>query len=143
MDVVQVGLDEERFIVKHMIDVSSIRFLYTKQTVELIHHHLVASFDYERFRKTDFIDIETSQDRFSRKPAAEQSSSNSKTEQGQQTPINVKLLRKVALVGIRVEDPQFNFQNQFTKSQMLLTTAQPTTAVIFGYHRVNGAPSGA
>ena len=47
-----------------MIDVKGIRFLYTKQTLELIIHHLVTSFEYERFRKTDFIDVENSQDKY-------------------------------------------------------------------------------
>ena len=47
-----------------MVDIKGIRLLYTKQTVELIFHHLVNSFDYERYRKTDFIDIENSQDRY-------------------------------------------------------------------------------
>ena len=47
-----------------MIDVKGIRFLYTKQTLELIIHHLVTSFDYERFRKTDFIDVENSQEKY-------------------------------------------------------------------------------
>lgn len=47
-----------------MVDIKGIRLLYTKQTVELIIHHLVNSFDYERYRKTDFIDVENSQDRY-------------------------------------------------------------------------------
>lgn len=41
-----------------MIDVGGIRFLYTKQTVELIIHHLINNFDFEKHRKSDFIDIE-------------------------------------------------------------------------------------
>lgn len=53
----------------------------------------------------------------------------------------MRSLRRVALIGIEVEDPQVNFQNQFTKSQMLLSTAQPTKAVIFGYHKFNAIPS--
>jgi hypothetical protein len=94
-----------------MIDVKGIRFLYTKQTLELIINHLVHSFDYERFRKSDFIDIENSQDKYHFAPHGgkrvhEHSSSNSKGESHlNQTPINVKNLRKVALIGIRVEDP--------------------------------------
>ena len=56
--------EEEKFTVKHMIDIQGIRLLYTKQTIELITHHLITSFDYERFRKTDFIDLENSQDRY-------------------------------------------------------------------------------
>jgi len=30
MDAVSLQLEEERFLVKHMIDVNGIRFLYTK-----------------------------------------------------------------------------------------------------------------
>lgn len=55
---------EEHLTVKHMVDIKGIRLLYTKQTVELIIHHLVNSFDYEHFRKTDFIDVENSQDKY-------------------------------------------------------------------------------
>jgi hypothetical protein len=101
--------------VKHMIDVKGIRFLYTKQTLELIIHHLINSFDYERFRKTDFIDVENSGEKYHAAGAAQgkkhyhhndHSSSNSKGESMiNQTPINVKTLRKVALIGIRIEDP--------------------------------------
>ena len=70
-------------MVKHKIDVKGIRFLYTKQTFELIVHHLINSVDYDRLRKTDFIELETSGDRFHTgihggKKAHDHSSSNSK-----------------------------------------------------------------
>jgi hypothetical protein len=87
MDQQQNQIEEEKFTVKHMIDVKGIRFLYTKQTVELIINHLVHSFDYEKFRKSDFMDVENSQDRYhygmsgtGKKNNNEQSSSNSKNE---------------------------------------------------------------
>jgi hypothetical protein len=139
---------EEKLLVKHKIDVKGIRFLYTKQTLELIIHHLINSFDYDRLRKTDFVELETSGEKYPHGgKKADQSSSNSKGDNTSgglgvnQTPINVRSLRRVALIGIEVEDPQVNFQNQFTKSQMLLSTAQPTKAVIFGYHKFNAIPS--
>jgi hypothetical protein len=47
-----------------MIDVKGIRFLYTKQTLELIIHHLISSFDFEKIRKAKFFDVENSQDKF-------------------------------------------------------------------------------
>jgi hypothetical protein len=56
---------DEKIIVKHKIDVKGIRFLYTKQTLELIIHHLINSFDYDRLRKTDFIEVETSGEKYS------------------------------------------------------------------------------
>ncbi len=97
---------------KHMIDIKGIRFLYTKQTVELIIHHLINSFDYEKYRKTDFIDIENSGERYHAAGGKrhhhhnDHSSSNSRGDSTiNQTPINVKTLRKVALIGIRIEDP--------------------------------------
>lgn len=106
-------IEEERFTVKHMIDVKGIRFLYTKQTLELIIHHLINSFDYEKFRKTDFIDVENSQEKYhygvhggKKSYTNNESSSYSKSDNLQnQTPINVKNLKKVALIAIRVEDP--------------------------------------
>ena len=102
-----------------MIDIKGIRFLYTKQTLELIIHHLINSFDYEKYRKTDFIDVENSGERYHAAGGKkhhnhhnDHSSSNSKGESMiNQTPINVKTLRKVALIGIRIEDPQLNFYN--------------------------------
>lgn len=106
-------IEEENFNVKHMIDVKGIRLLYTKQTLELIIHHLVTSFDFERFRRTDFIDLDNSQEKFGntgKKSNQDHSLSNSKGDSYiNQTPINVKTLRKVALIGIRIEDPQINF----------------------------------
>ena len=66
LDIIQPSdpFEEEKLLVKHKIDVKGIRFLYTKQTLELIIHHLINSFDYERLRKTDFIDIETSGEKY-------------------------------------------------------------------------------
>ena len=74
---------------------------------------MVNSFDYEKFRKTDFIDVENSQDKYhyglhggkKSHHLNEQSSSYSKGEINNPTPINVKNLRKVALIGLRIEDP--------------------------------------
>ena len=37
-----------------MIDVKGVRFLYTKQTCELIIHHLVKSFNYKKLRRNDY-----------------------------------------------------------------------------------------
>ena len=106
-------------MVKHKIDGKGIRFLYTKQTLELIIHHLINSFDYERLRKTDFVELETSGEKYQggihggKKAAADQLSSSDNTSGGglgvNQTPINVRSLRRVALIGIEVEDPQVNF----------------------------------
>ena len=113
LDVNNTKLEEETFLVKHMIDIKGIRFLYTKQTLELIIHHLVNSFDYQKFRENEFIDVENSQEKFhygihggKKAGLQDHSSSNSKNESYlNQTPINVKNLKKVALAGIRVEDP--------------------------------------
>ena len=46
---------KEKLLVKNKIDVNSIRFLLTKKTLDLIILHLIDSFGYDRFRKTDFI----------------------------------------------------------------------------------------
>ena len=123
-----------------MVDVKGIRFLYTQYTVELIVHHLIKGFNYKKFRKTDFVEVENSKEN-NVKRGNDNNSSNSKSESyifGGNSSINLKSLKKVALIGLRLEDPQINFQNEFTKSQMLLSTARPTTAVIFGYHKYLG-----
>ena len=44
--------------VRHLLDIKNTRFLYTKVVYELIHHHLVRGFDYKRYRKTDYFDLE-------------------------------------------------------------------------------------
>jgi hypothetical protein len=99
-----------------MVDIKGIRFLYTKQTLELIIHHLINSFDYEKFRKTDFIDIENSPEgggggKFhygAGGTGGKNDHSSSKSGDylnANPTPIDVKNLRRVALIGIRVEDP--------------------------------------
>ena len=109
---------DEKLIVKHKIDVKGIRFLYTKQTLELIIHHLINSFDYNRLRKTDFIELETSGEKYNTginggkksHQHHDHSSSHSKGDSLiNQTPINIRSLRKVALIGIELEDPQINF----------------------------------
>mmetsp|Transcript_26404 Transcript_26404/g.40305 ORF Transcript_26404/g.40305 Transcript_26404/m.40305 type:complete len:117 (+) Transcript_26404:3353-3703(+) len=37
--------------VKHLIDISGVRFLYTKKIIEVLHHHLIKGFDFQRFHK--------------------------------------------------------------------------------------------
>lgn len=54
--------DQEKLMVKHLIEVKGTKFLYTKRTKELIIHHLVKGFKYSQFRKTDFIDIEAAKE---------------------------------------------------------------------------------
>ena len=44
--------------VRHLLDISNIKFMYTAHIVELIHHHLVRGFNYKSYRKTDYIDVE-------------------------------------------------------------------------------------
>ena len=44
--------------VRHLLDVKNTRFLYTKRVYELLHHHLVKGFDFKKYRKTDYIDVE-------------------------------------------------------------------------------------
>ena len=45
-------------LVRHLLDVKNTRFLYTKRVYELIHHHLMSGFDYRKYRKTDYIDVD-------------------------------------------------------------------------------------
>lgn len=47
--------------VKHLIDVKNVRFLYTKHVYDMIYHHLVSGFDFTKYRKTDYIDVEKQQ----------------------------------------------------------------------------------
>ena len=50
--------DEGSLMVRHLIQVRNTRFLYTTKVHEIISNHLVKGFDYKRFRKTDYIDVE-------------------------------------------------------------------------------------
>ena len=50
--------DESTLMVRHLIEVKNTRFLYTSKVHESISHHLVKGFNYSRFRKTDYIDVE-------------------------------------------------------------------------------------
>lgn len=45
-------------LVKHLVDIKGVRFLYTKKVLELLYHHFIKGFDYKQFRKTDYIDLE-------------------------------------------------------------------------------------
>lgn len=45
-------------LVRHLLDVKNTRFLYTKRVNELLYHHIVSGFDYGKYRKTDYIDVE-------------------------------------------------------------------------------------
>lgn len=54
--------------------------------------------------------------------------------------LNCKYLQKEALVALRLEQAQVNFQNNLTESQMLIASPRPVIAVIFAYAK-NQAPS--
>jgi len=45
-------------LVRHLIEVKNVRFLFTSKVQELIMHHLVKGLNFKQFRKTDFIDVE-------------------------------------------------------------------------------------
>ena len=49
---------QSKIKVSHLLDVKNTRFLYTKRIFELLHHHLVQGFNYKKYRKTDYIDVE-------------------------------------------------------------------------------------
>ena len=111
----------EKILARHLIEIKGTRFLYTKRTKELIIHHLVKGFKYSQFRKTDFIDLEANNDpkkylkqyEYFQAGKSKKSTSNndqhhaSKDQEAQ--PLNMEELRRVALVAIRLEDPQINF----------------------------------
>ena len=105
--------------VKHLIDIQGVRFLYTKKIVELIYHHFVKTFDYNQFRKTDYIDLESEvkenknvflefdntqagRRKAGLKDAGEKQSSKNRV-------INFKALKKEALVALTLEQVQVNF----------------------------------
>ena len=48
---------------------------------------------------------------------------------------NSKSLEKEALVAIRLQQAQINFQNNLTESQMLIASPRPVMAVIFAYYK--------
>ena len=54
--------------------------------------------------------------------------------------INFKSLKKEAIVAIRLEQAQINFQNNLTESQMLIASPRPVVCVIFAFYK-NKAPS--
>jgi len=51
--------EEQKLSVRHYVRIVGIRFLFNKETKEKLNHHLVKSFKYKKFRKTDFIEVET------------------------------------------------------------------------------------
>ena len=143
------SIHQDKIHVKHLIDISGVRFLYTKQVVELIYHHLIKGFDYKQFRKTDYIDLEQGEnlgdtrnlflDYDNTQAGRRNLKDQNESTQGSRT-INFKSLKKEALVALRLEQAQVNFQNNLTESQMLITSPAPVIAVIFAYHK-NQAPS--
>lgn len=34
-------------LVKHLVDIKGVRFLYTKKVLELLYHHFIKGFDYK------------------------------------------------------------------------------------------------
>ena len=131
---------------KHLIDIRGIRFLYTKKIVELIYHHLVKGFDYKQFRKTDYIDLEGELNdnrniflEFDNTQAGRRKANLNKEDangnQQNNRDINFKALKKEALVALRLEQAQVNFQNNLTESQMLIASPRPVISVIFAYYK--------
>ena len=45
-------------LVRHLLDVKNARFLYTAKVYDKLYSHLVSGFDYRKYRKTDYIDVE-------------------------------------------------------------------------------------
>lgn len=56
----QSSLEQSDMVwVKHLIDIRGVRFLYTKKILELINHHFVKGFDFAQFKRRDYIESET------------------------------------------------------------------------------------
>jgi hypothetical protein len=110
----------EQIYVKHLIDIQGVRFLYTKKILELIHHHLVKGFDYKQFRKTNFIDLDGEFESRNIFLDYEHTMAGRRKNTANQTPsnkmLNLKALKKEALVALRLEQAQVNFQNNLTES---------------------------
>jgi len=127
--------------VKHLIDIRGVRFLYTKKILELIHQHFVKGFDFKQFRKTDYIDInaENADNKIFMNYDNAQAG-RKQTDLNNNRIFNSKTLEKEALVAIRLQQAQINFQNNLTESQMLIASPRPVICVIFAYYK-NQAPS--
>jgi hypothetical protein len=99
-----------------MIDIKGIRFLYTKYTIDLIYEHLIKNMDFTKLsRKAEIMEDSNSKEKdfFNyeksglKRKESKISSKDSINEShlGQKNPIDFKNLKKVALIGIRIEDP--------------------------------------
>ena len=131
-------------MVRHLIDVRNTRFMYTTKVHETINHHLVKGFSYNRFRKTDYIDVEQQNQKrrdFLERFKQDQEMSHVQDEGNDTHARNyngksMKNLHKQAFLALRLLNPQLNCQNENTKSQVLMTSKN-ATAVIFHYLEPN------
>lgn len=111
---------QKGIFVRHLLDVKNTRFLYTKRVYELLHHHLVKGFEYKKYRKTDYIDV----DRHMKKKrnfldGFKQNDQNylpRKTELNRNLAASPQMIKgaseqKDAFIGIRLINPQVNMQD--------------------------------
>lgn len=103
-------------LVKHLVDIQGVRFLYTKKILELIYNHFVKGFDYRQFRKTDYRDHDACEYdnkkinlQFGGVTDAKKSSTQGEGSSGNRLINFNKLLQKEALVAIRLQQAQINF----------------------------------
>ena len=115
--------------------------MYTKRVYELLEHHLVQGFDFEKYRETDFLDIENVEHHQTKKRNfldgyRERETNYKRTEPGKGSSLNVShknSASKEAYIGIRLINPQLNMQDENVKAQALITTEGSATAVFFAY----------
>ena len=109
-------------LVKNLVSISGIKFLYTKKIKEQIIYHLVSGFDYKQFRKTDFIDVaqikahqKSLLNEYDKYYTLKYKNMMNK-KYSDQKEIDMKDLMKEAFFAIQIKDTQINFQNDVSKS---------------------------
>jgi uncharacterized membrane protein (DUF106 family) len=111
-------LFETDILVRHLIEVSNVRVLITTKIHEMLVHHIIRGFDYKKFRKTDFIDMEHKKRErdFLKEYRRGQEIRSERREMDSQ---QLKRLKKEAFVAIVCTDLQISCQNEISKSQLL------------------------
>lgn len=135
VDEVSAFDDRSDVKVTHKISVSGLRMLYTLNIEYLFYHHFFENFNLEEYKKADYMNLNTSTnydpfanykkyDKFERK--------NTKlledliSENSEHRRLNNILLedipgiKKELFLVLEIDRPQFNFQDEVTKSQLLV-----------------------
>lgn len=111
-------------LVRHLLDVKNTRFLYTKRVYELLHHHLVSGFDYTKYRKTDYINVDKEMEKkrhfldgYRENDANYYDKQSTLDNMNKVTNIDKQIAQqKEAYMSVRLINPQINMQCEKSKA---------------------------